>query len=235
MTPLASTRPSPREGRPSTAAAASLAVVAALLMGGGAPVAAQAAPATAATSLEVDPATKLRRTDAALRQLMRRQVPDWSPEASAHKVEAARLLGNLLDVQEMARLSLDRRWDALPADQRSQFVQALGQLAQQAFLDKLASDRRNEISYDAAKVDGDEARVPAALSARGDGNARIRAHLEYRLTRRDGRWMVYDVAVDGVSLVASYRAEFDRLLKNEPFEALLSRMHRKLRQSSRVD
>jgi phospholipid transport system substrate-binding protein len=186
--------------------------------------------------VESDPAAKLRRTDAALRTLLRRQVPDWSPEASAQRLEAGRLLENLLDTEEMARQTLDQRWEALLPGQRAEFVQTLGELAHQAFLSSLVARRGKEVRYEAASVEGTDARVPAELTAfREGGNGRYHTRLEYRLARKNGQWLVYDVVVDGVSLVASYRAEFARFLKHRPFDALLSRMKRKLEDEQRMN
>jgi len=180
--------------------------------------------------VERDPATKLRRTDARLRSLLRRQVPEWSPEGPAQRLEVLRLLESLLDTREMARQALDGRWDHLPPEQRADFVQTLADLAHEAFLDRLAApSSNNEVHYEAASVEGAEARVPAELTTHKEGGAHpLRARLEYRFARKNGEWMVYDVVVDGVSLVATYRAEFDRFLRSETFAALLKRMKHKL-------
>jgi len=183
---------------------------------------------------EPDPTTKLRRTDARLRSLLRRQVPEWSPEAPAQRLEALRLLESLLDTREMARQALDGRWDRLPPEQRADFVQTLADLAHEAFLDRLVTGRGNDVRYEAASVDGSQARVPAELTSRKEGGAApMRARLEYRFARKNGEWMIYDVVVDGVSLVATYRAEFDRFLRTEPFGALIARMKRKLESEPR--
>jgi phospholipid transport system substrate-binding protein len=183
----------------------------------------------ARTASELDPAVKLRRTDARLRSLLRRQLPNWSPEAPAQRTEAIRLLDNLLDAREMARLALDGRWDKLLPGQQADFVQTLSELAQEAFVARFASPRETEVRYEAATIDGSQARVPAELVSRSEpGGATRRMKLEYRLALKHGEWLVYDVVVDGVSLVDSYRVEFARLLKNAPFEALLARMKRKL-------
>jgi phospholipid transport system substrate-binding protein len=48
--------------------------------------------------------------------------------------------------------------------------------------------------------------------------------IEYRLMNRDGRWTVYDIAVDGVGLVSSYRSQFNAVLRTSSFADLLDRM-----------
>jgi phospholipid transport system substrate-binding protein len=210
--------------------------VAAALLAGNAAAAAPVVVPIPNQPVESDPAAKVRHTEAALRTLLRRQAPDWSPEASAQRLEVGRLLENLLDAEEMARQTLDQRWAALLPDQRAEFVQTLGELAHQAFLSSLVARRGKEVRYEAASVDGSDARVPAELTAfREGGNGPSHMRLEYRLARKNGQWLVYDVVVDGVSLVASYKAEFARFLKHRPFEALLSRMKRKLEDEQRMN
>ena len=57
--------------------------------------------------------------------------------------------------------------------------------------------------------------------------ADARAHetgLEYRLLKKDGRWKVYDVVIDGVSFVSTYRSQFDRIIKASSYSALMDRM-----------
>ena len=51
--------------------------------------------------------------------------------------------------------------------------------------------------------------------------------LDYRLHLRDGRWRVYDLQIDGVSFVSTYRSQFDRIIQAESYSALLERMRKK--------
>ena len=48
--------------------------------------------------------------------------------------------------------------------------------------------------------------------------------LEYRLLKKDGRWKIYDVVIDGVSFVSTYRSQFDRIIKASSYSALMDRM-----------
>ena len=50
--------------------------------------------------------------------------------------------------------------------------------------------------------------------------------LDYRLHLRDGRWKVYDVLIDHVSFVSTYRSEFDRILQRESYAALVERLRK---------
>ena len=58
------------------------------------------------------------------------------------------------------------------------------------------------------------------------------AALDYRLHMTDGKWKVYDVVVEGISLVENYRSQFSSLLANESFDSLLQKLREKVRQTS---
>jgi len=51
--------------------------------------------------------------------------------------------------------------------------------------------------------------------------------LDYRLHQRDGNWRIYDVAVQGVSFIASYRTQFDRVIRAESYSSLRERLQKK--------
>ena len=57
--------------------------------------------------------------------------------------------------------------------------------------------------------------------------------LEYRFTQKQGRWLIYDVLVDGVGLVDSYHAQFTRVIQRDGAAGLIERMQRKLEVSGR--
>ena len=56
--------------------------------------------------------------------------------------------------------------------------------------------------------------------------------LEYKLVRKSNRWVVYDVITDDLSLLENYRAEFNKVIAKESFDALLARMKKKLAEKS---
>ena len=69
------------------------------------------------------------------------------------------------------------------------------------------------------QVDGEYALVRTTLPL-GSGHE---MPIDYRLHSTDDRWQVYDVSVDGVSLVANYRAQFSKIIRASSYEALISR------------
>jgi phospholipid transport system substrate-binding protein len=215
-------------------------VVVGFVLGGGAPALASASSGRAIAEpasddcrgephAGVDPLTELRQTDLALGAALRRHVPDWSPEAPVHAARIDHLLAEILDYEAIARQALGAHWDALSAAQRTSFLTLFSPLTNRALVS--AAERRVSISYESETVLGPEATV-VVTPRLADGAPGPATHIEYKLGQRCGRWRIHDVLVDGVSLVESYRAQFDRLFRKGTLDDVLAIMRRKLRSTA---
>ncbi|HYE90993.1 MAG TPA: ABC transporter substrate-binding protein [Terriglobales bacterium] len=147
-----------------------------------------------------------------------------APERAADRHRALRALADqALDYGESARRTLGSHWDARSADERTQFVKLFTDLIDQAYLSRLAWDG-HRIEYDGETINGREATVKARAMSR-EGRA---TPVVFALTRgADGRWRVYDVAFEGMSLVSNYRAQFNKIIRASSYEGLVSRLEAK--------
>jgi phospholipid transport system substrate-binding protein len=179
-----------------------------------------------AQSPGVGPLDELRRTYLALQAALRRRAPDWSPEADALKFRVDSTLAATLDYEEIARRALDPQWDRLTDVQRRQFLRMFSALTNQAFV---AAMTRPDVHlrFDSELVTGPVASVVVtawAFKPASDADERI----EYRLAKKMGRWLIYDVLIDRVSLVDGYRDQFARLMTRGGFPEIVARMQHKL-------
>ena len=178
-----------------------------------------------------DPLACLRRTSQTLGDVLRRRVPDWSPEAEASKGRVDALLAGMLDYEEIARRALNAEWDSLTGAQRREFLGAFRALTNRAFV--AAMNRPDvHLKFDSETVKGPVASVLATAWA-AEPSANAEEHMEYRLARKRDRWLVCDVLVDGVSLVDGYRDQFARIMHRGGFGEIMERMHHKLEASQR--
>jgi phospholipid transport system substrate-binding protein len=138
----------------------------------------------------------------------------------AHIREAAE---SLFDFREMARRSLGERFDVLsPADEK-EFVRLFTNLIAVSYLNKIEAYAGEPIRYLGERVDGVEASVSSQLvTAKGS-----QIDVAYRLYRAQDRWAVYDISVDGVSLVDNYKTQFSRLIQRSSFADLLKTLRQK--------
>jgi phospholipid transport system substrate-binding protein len=130
----------------------------------------------------------------------------------------------LFDFEEVSRRALSVHWAARTTAERTEFVALFTDLLERAYLSKIESYAGERITYTGDKVDGDYAIVRSqVISQRKDHRARP-VNLEYRLWKRDARWKVYDLLVDGVSFVSTYRSQFDRIIQSSSYTALMDRL-----------
>ena len=140
-----------------------------------------------------------------------------------------RMNAGMLDWSEMARRALGAHWAERSASERRAFTGWFARLAERTYLSQLdhldAAPRRDLVRFLGEQVSADEAIVQAVLASRRD------VPLEFRLHRRSGRWRVIDVAVDGVSAVENYGAQFRRVIAHGSYPGLVERMLAKLEES----
>ena len=132
----------------------------------------------------------------------------------------------LFDFEEVARRALSVHWAARTPAEREEFVALFTDLLERAYIGKVESYAGEKIVYPAEKIDGDFAVVRSRIvPKRRSVDARVHeTGLEYRLHKKDGRWKVYDVIIDGVSFVSTYRSQFDRIIKASSYQTLVDRL-----------
>jgi phospholipid transport system substrate-binding protein len=162
------------------------------------------------------------RVDAALQALG--QAPDGTAEAAEQRrSQIRRLADGLFDFPEMSRRVLGRHWtDRTPAE-RGEFVKLFADLMARAYLGKLDRYAGESVTYVAERVEGDLATVDSRVVTAKKSEVPV----EYRLRRVDDRWAAYDVLIERVSLIGTYRSQFDRIIQTGSFGELLRRMRQK--------
>ena len=178
--------------------------------------------ATTAAQAMTPTETVRSRVDQALQSLSR--TSGAGPEAAEHRrAEIRRAADSLFDFTEMSRRALGRHWaDRTPAE-RDEFVRLFTDLMARSYIGKIDRYAGESIAYTGEHVDGDEASVQSqVVTAKGS-----QIPVEYRLHRANESWTAYDVFVENVSLIGTYRSQFDRIIKAESFADLLRRLREK--------
>ena len=162
------------------------------------------------------------RVEAALQNLG--QASATTPETiERRRAELRRAADSLFDFTEMGRRALGRHWaDRTPAE-REEFVKLFTDLIARSYIGKIDHYAGETIAYTGERIDGDEASVRSqVVTAKGS-----QIPVEYRLHRVNDDWSAYDVFVENVSLVGTYRSQFDRIIRAESFAELLRRLREK--------
>ena len=96
-------------------------------------------------------------------------------------------------------------------------------LLERSYISKIETYGGEKIAYLGDTIEGEQARVQTKLVTKGSGEIPI----EYRMHKKNDHWMVYDVAIEGVSLVANYRTQFNKIIQTSSFQELMNKMKNK--------
>jgi len=172
------------------------------------------------------PMAELKKSNQQLDKVLQKNKPNWSPEAELERAEVKKLVGSFLDYGELAKRALGRHWDKITPKQREEFVETLRQLVERSYLRQMHGSPNYNIKYDKEEKNGGEATVDATLNT-VVRNKKTKVALEYKMLWKD-RWVVYDVITDEQSMLENYRAEFNKIINRDGFDALLKKMKKKL-------
>jgi phospholipid transport system substrate-binding protein len=186
-------------------------------------------PAAAGAPCTGSPMAELKKSNAQLDKVLHKNVPNWTPEAELEREEVRKLVGAFLDYNELARRSLSRHWDSITPKQRTEFTETLRQLVERSYLKQVhgGGGPNYNIKYEKEEKPGSEALVDATLHTTSRGK-KVEIALQYKMICKDGKWVVYDVVTDEQSMLENYRAEFNKIISKDGFDALLKRMRKKL-------
>jgi len=146
-----------------------------------------------------------------------------SRQGADKRAEVRKIARDLFDFEEVTRRTLSRHWAARSADEKAEFVALFTELLERSYVTRVEAYVGESISYIGEAVDAGYATVRSKVLT----DRRSEIALDYRLHLRDGRWRVYDLQIDGVSFVSTYRSQFDRIIQAESYSALLERMRKK--------
>ena len=151
--------------------------------------------------------------------------PELKKEGRAKDRRAAvrKIANDIFDFSETARRSLGRHWQGRTTAERDEFVQLFSDLLERSYISKIETYGGEKIHYNGDSVEGDQAKVQTKLVTKGGSEIPI----EYRMHKAGDRWLVYDVVIEGVSLVANYRTQFNKIIQTSSFKELMNKMKNK--------
>ena len=136
-----------------------------------------------------------------------------------------RVTDELIDWNEMGRRALGEYWKTLADTDRSTFVTLFTELLNRAYLKSVDRYDGEKIVVTGDSVEGDRAVVQARVVGR-DGQAGT--PLDFSMLRDGERWRIWDIRLQGTSMVGGYRAQFARLLQAESYDTVLRRLRERV-------
>ncbi len=139
------------------------------------------------------------------------------------RAEVRRIAHELFDFDEISRRALSRHWTERTPEERAEFVVLFGELLERSYVNRSEAYTGDKLTFVGEALDGSFATVRSKVVTQ----RRSETVLDYRMHLRDGRWQVYDVLIDGVSFVSTYRSQFDRVIQAESYGALVERLRKR--------
>ncbi|OKY76662.1 MAG: hypothetical protein BM485_00860 [Desulfobulbaceae bacterium DB1] len=161
-------------------------------------------------------------------EILRRDVPGEAWEQK--KKEIVIIVRQRFDSRELAQRVLAQHWKERTEEQREQFILLFADVLETTYINKLKSYSNEEIVFKKQIVNGDKAAVYSEI-LRKDQEIPI----DYRLLKNSNEWRIYDIIIEGVSLVQNYRKQFDQIIKKEKYEGLILRMEEKIKENQEKD
>ena len=151
--------------------------------------------------------------------------PELKKEGRARERRAAvrKIANDIFDFGETARRSLGRHWQPRTPAERDEFVQLFADLLERSYISRVELYGGEKIQYLGDTIDGEQGKVQTKLLTKGGSDIPI----EYRMHKKGDRWLVYDVIIEGVSLIANYRTQFNKIIHTASYQELVKKMKAK--------
>jgi phospholipid transport system substrate-binding protein len=159
------------------------------------------------------------------KMLTKMKSPEFKAmDRDAQVNEVGKIINEVFDWQELSRRTLGREWRKFTPEQKKEFVSLFEKLLQGTYADRVLAYTSEKIEF-GKETELKKGRVEVESYIVTLDNKKI--PLFYRLTDKSGQWRVYDVVIEGISMVKNYRGQFREILKTKKPEDLLQILREK--------
>jgi len=143
-------------------------------------------------------------------------------KAEERRSRLEKVVADRFDYQEMSRRALGAPWNTLSDQEKQEFVTLFRTLLTNSYAEKVETYSGEGVQYLNERTEKEYAEVRTKILS---GKTEI--PLDYRLVNRGTEWRVYDVVVDGVSLVSNYRGQFTKIIRASSYSDLVDQLRKK--------
>jgi phospholipid transport system substrate-binding protein len=136
-------------------------------------------------------------------------------------------VNSVFDWEEFSRRALARHWAKRTDQEKREFVSLFGRLVKSAYMGKTRQYSDVSVQFTDEKIEGAYSKVSTNVIT----SSGTQIPFEYRMIKKNGTWWVYDVYIEGVSLVNNYRSQFNSILARSSYEDLVKRLKEKVDES----
>lgn len=170
-----------------------------------------------------EPTELAKRTTEKVIEILKNKELKRPEKSRERRAEIRKAVSDLFDFEEMAKRSLARYWKQQTPEEKAEFVVLYTDLLERTYIRKIETYTDETFIYGDETVEGDYAVVKTKIMRSNS----LKIPVEYRMMKKNGRWVVYDVVIEGVSLVNNYRTQFNQIIHSSSYGELVNKLKNK--------
>jgi phospholipid transport system substrate-binding protein len=178
---------------------------------------------TLASANNDDPLVQLQKSTDEILMILQSEALKTPEKKAERKQLLLNVINKMFDFRGMARSSLGQNWNSLTAEERDRFVGLFASLIEQRYIGKIDAYNDQKVIYKEQRIKKDKARVYTAIIDKD-----LEIPIDYSLQKSQGKWLIKDLKIENVSLIANYRRDFNSIIRKEQFAGLVEKITEQL-------
>jgi phospholipid transport system substrate-binding protein len=170
-----------------------------------------------------DPSAQLQESTNEILNILQSEELKLPEKNDERKQRILDVINGMFDFREMARSSLGQNWNNLTVEEQDRFVDLFARLIEQRYIGKIDSYDNQKVIYKDQRVQDNKARVYTAIIDKD-----LEIPIDYSLQMSQGIWLIRDLKIENVSLVANYRRDFNSIIRKQQFAGLVEKITEQL-------
>jgi phospholipid transport system substrate-binding protein len=147
--------------------------------------------------------------------------PALKDKPAVRREQVRKIAEEIFDYPDTARRALGAHWNARSPQEREEFTKLFSELLDRAYISKIDLYQGEKVKWLGESANnGDDSVVKTTIQTKSGSELPV----DYRMHQKDGRWRVYDVVIEGVSLVSNYRTQFNKIVQTESYDSLVQKL-----------
>ena len=171
----------------------------------------------------IDPMSQMKATVEEIQAILNNerlnQAESWEEKKNLIRV----VVKHRFDFEEMSKRTLAQHWKKRTAEEKKYFVEKFSQLLEHTYINRLEDYSGAEVFFKKQNIKGKKAAVYTIIKSE-----QKEIPVSYKMLLKDKEWLVYDVIIEGVSLVRNYRSQFKKIISKEKYAGLIKRVEEKV-------
>jgi phospholipid transport system substrate-binding protein len=170
-----------------------------------------------------EPTEQVKQTADAVIKILNNKALSKPEKLAERRLKIRETVEKSFDFEEMAKRSLALHWKKRTPQEQKEFVALFSDLLEDTYIRKIERYEDEKVVYTEEKTDGSFATVRTKVITSKEAEIPV----DYKIFKKGQKWEVYDIVIEGVSLVNNYRTQFNQIIRSSSYEELVARLKKK--------